>query len=409
MHYVIVGASAAGISAAKNLKEVDKEAEITLVSKDEYIISRCMLHQYISGERTIERLNFSNPGDLFEAYQIKWIKGVEVLSIDPKEKYLTLSNGEVLSYDKVLLATGAASFIPPVEGLREAKQGVIGLRDLEDAIYIKEQVKQVKNVIVLGAGLVGIDAVCGMLDYDVTITLVEMGDRILPLQLDEYTADVYKKRFEENDVILKLGVAAKKVILDDKGKPKAFLLSTGEELPCEMIIVATGVRANVGFLKDSGIECDRFGLIINAYGQTNIKDVYGAGDITGRTPIWPMAVKQGIIAANNMAGNQIHLEDFFYNKNTMNFLGIATLSLGHANKPDDTYEEEVAIRGKDYKKIIHKNGKIHGVVLQGDLSYAGVLTQLVHFKIDISTIRKPILEIDYGDFFNIKENQEYTY
>ena len=407
MRYIVVGASAAGISGAKTLRELDKDAEIILVSKDENVYSRCILHHYISGHRDIEALDFTDR-DFFEKYNIEWKKGLEVKSIDDREHVIVLSNGESLKYDKILLATGASAFIPPVENLREAKN-VVGLRNLEDAIKIKEEAEKVKNVVVLGAGLVGIDAIAGLAFKDLNVTLVEMGDRVLPIQLDKYASSKYEKRFEDAGVKLKLGVRAEKVLIDENKNPKALLINTGEEIPCELIIVATGVRSNVAFLKDSSIETDRFGLIINEKGETNARDVYGAGDITGRNPIWPTAVKEGIIAANNLVGNEIFMEDFFGSKNTMNFLGLTTMSLGVVNAPDDSYTEEIDISGENYKKIIHKDGKIYGAIIQGDLSYAGVLTQLIKEKIHVSKVKKPLFEIDYADFFNIKENLEYTY
>ncbi|EOT2958002.1 NAD(P)/FAD-dependent oxidoreductase [Clostridium perfringens] len=407
MIYIVVGASAAGISGAKTLRELDKDAEIILVSKDENVYSRCILHHYISGHRDIEALDFTDR-DFFEKYNIEWKKGLEVKSIDDREHVIVLSNGESLKYDKILLATGASAFIPPVENLREAKN-VVGLRNLEDAIKIKEEAEKVKNVVVLGAGLVGIDAIAGLAFKNLNVTLVEMGDRVLPIQLDKYASSKYEKRFEDAGVKLKLGVRAEKVLIDENKNPKALLINTGEEIPCELIIVATGVRSNVAFLKDSSIETDRFGLIINEKGETNAKDVYGAGDITGRNPIWPTAVKEGIIAANNMVGNEIFMEDFFGSKNTMNFLGLTTMSLGVVNAPDNSYTEEIDISGENYKKIIHKDGKIYGAIIQGDLSYAGVLTQLIKEKIHVSKVKKPLFEIDYADFFNIKENLEYTY
>ena len=402
-----MGASAAGISGAKTLRELDKDAEIILVSKDENVYSRCILHHYISGHRDIEALDFTDR-DFFEKYNIEWKKGLEVKSIDDREHIIGLSNGESLKYDKILLATGASAFIPPVENLREAKN-VVGLRNLEDAIKIKEEAEKVKNVVVLGAGLVGIDAIAGLVGKNLNVTLVEMGDRVLPIQLDKYASSKYEKRFEDAGVKLKLGVRAEKVLIDENKNPKALLINTGEEIPCELIIVATGVRSNVAFLKDSSIETDRFGLIINEKGETNARDVYGAGDITGRNPIWPTAVKEGIIAANNMVGNEIFMEDFFGSKNTMNFLGLTTMSLGVVNAQDDSYTEEIDISGENYKKIIHKDGKIYGAIIQGDLSYAGVLTQLIKEKIHVSKVKKPLFEIDYADFFNIKENLEYTY
>lgn len=407
MRYIVVGASAAGISGAKTLRELDKDAEIILVSKDENVYSRCILHHYISGHRDIEALDFTDR-DFFEKYNIEWKKGLEVKSIDDREHVIVLLNGESLKYDKILLATGASAFIPPVENLREAKN-VVGLRNLEDAIKIKEEAEKVKNVVVLGAGLVGIDAIAGLAFKNLNVTLVEMGDRVLPIQLDKYASSKYEKRFEDAGVKLKLGVRAEKVLIDENKNPKALLINTGEEIPCELIIVATGVRSNVAFLKDSSIETDRFGLIINEKGETNARDVYGAGDITGRNPIWPTAVKEGIIAANNMVGNEIFMEDFFGSKNTMNFLGLTTMSLGIVNVPDDSYTEEIDISGENYKKIIHKDGKIYGAIIQGDLSYAGVLTQLIKEKIHVSKVKKPLFEIDYADFFNIKENLEYTY
>lgn len=407
MAYVVVGASAAGINAAKTLREINKDIEIILVSKDEYVYSRCILHHFLDGRRDIEDLDFS-PGEFFKKYDIKWMKGVEVTGIDTKEKKLKLDNGEDLPYEKVVLATGASSFLPPIENLRTANN-VIGLRNLDDAIRIKEIAPKVKNIIILGAGLVGVDAMAGLLDYDAKVTMIEMGDRILPLQLDHYAANVYIERLKEEGVDFRFNVRAEKVIVDENNNPVAIKLNTGEEVPGELIIACTGVRSNVGFLEGSGIECDKFGLIFNPKGETNVKDVYGAGDISGRNPIWPTAVKEGLIAANNICNKDIYMEDFFGSKNTMNFCGVATMSLGTVIKPDDTYEEAVEIKGKDYKKIIHKNGTIYGAIVQGDLSYVGVLTQLIKDKINIDRVKKPIFQIDYSDFFNEKENLEFVY
>ena len=405
--YIVIGASCAGINGAKTLRELDKEAEIVLVSKDENVYSRCILHHYISNHRDVEALNFTGK-NFFEENNITWIKGVEVKALNDSNNSLELSSGETLSYDKLLVCSGASAFIPPVEGLREANN-VVGLRNLDDAILIKEQAKTVKNVVVLGAGLVGIDAVSGLLGQGLNISLVEMGNKILPLQLDKYASDVYEKKFSEEGVALKLGVKAEKLLLDENNNPKALLLNTGEEVPCELVIVATGVRSNVAFMENSNVECDRFGLIIDAKGKTNVENIYGAGDVTGRNPIWPTAVKEGIIAAHNMLGKEMIMTDFFGSKNTMNFVGIATMSLGMVEPADETYIVETQVEGDNYKKIIHKDGKIYGAIIQGDLSYAGVLTQLIKENIDVSKVTKSLFDIDYADFFNVKENFEFTY
>ena len=407
MRYVVIGASAAGISGAKTLRELDKNAEIVLISKDENVYSRCILHHYISSHRDVDALNFTGK-EFFEENNITWMKGLEVKALNDKEQTLQLSNGETLSYDKLLVCSGASAFIPPVPGLREGNN-VVGLRNLDDAILIKEQAKKVKNVVVLGAGLVGIDAVSGLLGQGLNISLVEMSNKILPLQLDKHASDVYEKKFIEEGVSLKLDVKAEKLLLDENNNPKALVLNTGEEVPCELVIVATGVRSNVAFMENSNVECDRFGLIIDAKGQTNIENIYGAGDVTGRNPIWPTAVKEGIIAAHNMLGKEMVMTDFFGSKNTMNFVGIATMSLGMVEPADETYIVETKVEDNNYKKIIHKDGKIYGAIIQGDLSYAGVLTQLIKENIDVSKVTKSLFDIDYADFFNIEKNFEFSY
>lgn len=407
MRYVVIGASAAGISGAKTLRELDKNAEIVLISKDENVYSRCILHHYISSHRDVDALNFTGK-EFFEENNITWMKGLEVKALNDKEQTLELSNGETLSYDKLLVCSGESAFIPPVPGLREGNN-VVGLRNLDDAILIKEQAKKVKNVVVLGAGLVGIDAVSGLLGQGLNISLVEMSNKILPLQLDKHASDVYEKKFIEEGVSLKLDVKAEKLLLDENNNPKALVLNTGEEVPCELVIVATGVRSNVAFMENSNVECDRFGLIIDAKGQTNIENIYGAGDVTGRNPIWPTAVKEGIIAAHNMLGKEMVMTDFFGSKNTMNFVGIATMSLGMVEPADETYIVETKVEDNNYKKIIHKDGKIYGAIIQGDLSYAGVLTQLIKENIDVSKVTKSLFDIDYADFFNIEKNFEFSY
>lgn len=407
MVYVVIGASAAGISGAKTLRKLDEDAKIILISKDEHVYSRCILHHYIEGIRDIKGLDFSEH-DYFERFNIKWIKGVEVTSLNSKEHILGLSNNETIKYDKVLIATGASSFIPPIENLRTANN-VVGLRNLEDAELIKTESEVVKNVAILGAGLVGMDAASGLLHKNLNITLIDMNDRILGLQLDKYSSKEYEKRFEAEGVKLKFSARADKLIVDENNNPKELLLSSGESVDCELVVVTAGVRSNVEFLEGSGVECDKFGLIFNEKGETNTKDVYGAGDVSGRNPIWSIATKEGIISASNMMGKELFMTDFFGSKNTMNFVKLPTLSLGLVESPDDTYKEEIQANENGYKKIIHKDGKIYGAIIQGDLSYAGVLTQLISEKIDISKVKKSLFDIDYSDFFNLTTNLQYTY
>ncbi len=406
MKYLILGASAAGINCAKTLRTLDKDGEITVISKDEQIYSRCMLHHVISNNRTVESLNFIKD-NLFEDNKITWLKGKIAKSINLEVKSVVLDDDNILSYDKLLIATGASSFIPPVKNLREAK-GVYSLRNIEDVQVIKEKIKDVKDLIVLGAGLVGIDAVVGLMRYDASITLVELADRILPMQLDKEAAKKYEDRFREEGVRIYTGVKAEEVILDEKDSVKALKLSNGEVICCQMVVVATGVRPNIDFIPQSTINIDK-GIIIDDTCLTNVSDIYAAGDVCAINPIWPLAVKQGITAAFNMAGKEKHLDDTFGLRNSLNFKEIQTVSLGLIEAPDDSYNVHIYKDKDDYKKIIEKDGIIYGAILQGDIAYCGTLTYLIKNKINIASVRKNIFEIDYSDFYDIKENGEYTF
>ncbi len=409
MHFVVLGASAAGINGAATIRKYNKKAQITLISTDTNIYSRCILHYYMDGKRSVEELSFI-PNDFMSLNNINWIGGVSATGVKPSEKQVMLSNGDTIEFDKLLIATGSSAHLPPIEGLREAKN-VFGLHDLNECQAILEQVERSKNVVVIGAGLVGVDAISGLLHKDISLSLVELKDRILPLQLDKASASTYEKAFETAGVKQYYSTSIKSVHVDKDGAVEFVKLSDGTDLPCELLIVAGGVRANTQFLEGSGVELDKFGLVIDSQGKTSCDDIYGAGDVTGRNPIWPMAVKEGIIAASNMCGILKQLTDFFSSKATMNFCGIPTLSVGIVNPENEseyTVDTEIDEDG-NYKKIVHSEGKIYGAILQGNLDYSGILTQLIKNSIDISRVKKPIFRIDYSDFFQENDRFEFYY
>ena len=370
MKYVIIGSSAAGINAIRELRKYDKEGEIILVSKDEHIYSRCILHQYLAGERTLERLNFAEP-DFDKVYNVKWMRGREAIGLRPADHILVLDGNEELGYDKLLVATGSHTFIPPIKGLSEA-DNYIGFRNIDDIEVLKEVPKYAKNIIVLGSGLIGIDCATGYLHMGVKVTLVDFAGWLLNRQLDERAAKTYIDAFKENGVDQYYGVGVNEVHV-------------------------------------SGLELSRFGLVYNEFGQTSDPDVYGAGDVSGQSPIWPVAVKEGMVAAANMAGHREKMTDFFASKSTMSFLGIHTMSLGIVTPPDDTYRVDTYDKNGVYKKVVSKDGVITGALLQGDLAYGGVLQQMIARKIDVRKVKKPLFEIDYSDFFHERANLEFAY
>lgn len=409
MRYVVIGASAAGINAIRELRKLDKESEIILISEDKEIYSRCILHHYLSGHRTIPELNFVEE-DFENLYNVQWMRGKKCIAVKPEEKVAVLENEEAVAYDKLLIATGSCTFIPPIKNLKEANN-VLGFRNINDIEVLREVVKTNKNILVIGAGLVGMDCVSGLLamNLGVQVSVVEMADWMLVKQLDPRAAKAYQDAFSQRGVNQYYGEGVSEAILDKDGKITSVILTDGTNIPCDYVIMTTGVRANIGFLEGAGLEVSRAGLVFDETGKTSNDDIYGAGDVSGLSPIWPVAVKEGIIAASNMAGVPRKMTDFFASKATMNFLGIPTMSLGNVNPEDDTYSVEILETKDSYKKIVHKNGKIEGAILQGDLAYGGILQQLIAREIDVTKVKKPIFDIDYSDFFHTKENFEYYF
>lgn len=407
MNYVVLGASAAGINAIKVLRELDEKANITLISKDEHIYSRCMLHHIISEHRTLDSLNFVET-KFDEKYNISWKKSCTVNNIDIENKEVSiLETGEKVKYDKLLIATEASSAMPPIKNLKKAKH-VYGLRNIEDAYEIKEKAKDCKKIAILGAGLVGIDALIGLLEYkNLDISVIYREPFILNRQLDEYSASVYENKFKELGVKFFKGASVNEICMDNNENIIGVVLDDEKYIECDMAIVATGVIPNAEFINKEFINYDR-GIIIDDNCKTTVKDIFAAGDVVGKNAIWPLAVKQGIIAAYNMAGREEKIDDSFVYRNTMNFLGIPTVSLGIVDMEEDCI---VNVRKDEtgYKKFIIKDNVIKGVIVQGDISYVGALTHLIKNNIEIPDLEKRIFEIGYADFFSVKGNGEFCY
>lgn len=405
MKYVILGAGAAGITAARTLRKGRKEDSIRIISTDDRVHSRCMLHKYLSHESDEKELNFV-PEDFFCENNIEWMPGCTAVELDTSSQKLVLDNGQQISYDKLLIATGAESFIPPVGKLREASN-VFGLRHLRDARAIDKKAEVSSEIAIIGSGLVGLDAACGLMEQGKQVTVIEMADQILPIQLDEKGAKEYQKRFENAGCRFFLGRKAQDTLCNEKGEVTRLLLDNGEEIPCDMVIVAAGVRPGTAGMDGEGIRIDR-GIQVNEYLQTDVPDIYAAGDVTGLSGIWPNAMKQGETAALNMMGSAVAYTDTFAIKNTINFFGLASLCVG-VIKPE---ENDVVIAREDarnYKRIILRNGKVAGVLLQGDIAHAGIWQYLIKNQIPVASIEKDIFELNFSDFYGIQENGEFVW
>ncbi|GHV95624.1 nitrate reductase subunit beta [Spirochaetia bacterium] len=412
MKHLIIGAGAAAISAIRTILKEKPGDSIVIVSQDEEVYSRCMLHKFISGERDAGGINFIND-DILNSPQIQWIKGKTITRLDTAAKTAYAGEEAVASGDTVLIATGANSVTPPIGELRTAKNA-FGLRHLSDARAIVECAKGAKKIAVIGAGLVGLDAVYGILESSPgkEITVIEMAPAALAINLDAHAAEAYQRLFEKNGVKFHLASKVVNTQGDGKGNITAvdFEDAGGKKsVPCDMVIMAVGVRPAIAFLDGCGFELtERKGLKMSDYLETSIPGIYAAGDAAGLSGIWPNAQKQGEMAAYNMTGTKWAYDDKFAIKNTVNFFGLLSLSVGAINPQEG---DEVLVREdrNNYRKLILRQGVPVGVILQGEIGGSGFWLHLIKNRIPIDKLGKSPWKVSYADFYGTEDTGEYKY
>jgi NAD(P)H-nitrite reductase large subunit len=410
--HIIIGAGAAGIAALRAILQEAPGDTVTVVSEDREVYSRCMLHKFIAGERDAAGLNFIND-DVLSSPRVEWIRGTAVSRLDGAAKKVYAGDKEVAAGDTALIATGANSVTPPIGDLRSA-ENVFGLRHLADARAIAEAAGTAGRIAVIGAGLVGLDAVSGLLEQGErlglsrSITVIEMAPTALAINLDARAAAAYQRLFEERGVVFHLG--RKVVNTAAAGNRIAALeMDNGESVPCDMVILAVGVRPAAAWLEGSGVELtERKAVKVDDYLATSVPGVYAAGDAAGLSGVWPNAVKQGEIAGRNMCGVGWKYDDRFALKNTVNFFGLLSLSLGAINAGEG---EEVLVKEdrRNYRKLILRDGVPRGIILQGEIGGSGFWQHLIKNEIPIGNLGKPVWNLSYGDFFGTWDNGEYRW
>lgn len=400
MRYVIAGAGAAGISAARTVRQLDREGEIVLVSKDDKVHSRCMLHKFLGGGRSAEEIDFTEP-DFFQNNRIDWIKGKSMTRLDCGASRIELEDGTQVPYDKLLISSGAYYLLPPVPGLKGAGN-VFGFRDLSDAQAIDSVIERsgqrIPKVVIIGSGLVGMDAAYALIERGISPVIVEMADRILPLQLDSAAAAEYQKLFEEHGCSFCLSAKVSGTCLDHKGNVTALVLESGEALECDFVVAAAGVRPEIRFLENCGVETGR-AIVVDQYLETTVPGVYAAGDVCGLSGIWPNAMKQGITAAKNMCGILTPYEDTYAMKNTMNFFGLPSLCIGDINRVGPDTQVIIQEDRNNYRKALVENGILKSILMVGTISGSGIYQYLIKNRIKLPAVGVEIFSLSFADFY----------
>ncbi|MFX1320836.1 MAG: NAD(P)/FAD-dependent oxidoreductase [Promethearchaeota archaeon] len=397
MKFVIIGTGGAGVSGVEAIREYDHDAEIIMISKEDVPpYSACLLCHYILEEEERDTV-FWKGKDFFNRMNVNPILGKEIKSIQPENKKI-LFDSKSVEYDKLLIAAGGHVDVPSIKGLD--KEGVFTFKTLNeiDNIYNWIKTKKINNAVVLGAGFIGLDAAEGLKKKEIDVTIVEALDKVLPRMLDKEMGNIAKEILEKNNITVLLENNVTEIL--GKKQVKSVKLTDGTVLDADLVIVATGVKPNLEFLKDCGININS-GIIVNEFLETNVRDIYAAGDIVESTNLltgnresillWSNALTQGTIAGYNMVGRKTRYEGSTI-QTLIKIFGTPIIS-------DGKYEGEEMKFFEDgvYKKMYLKDSSINGYILINTMQNAGVYHSLMISKRKISKFKKFLLT----DKFNI--------
>jgi len=389
MKYLIIGNGVAGTAAAANIRKLDRDGEITVLTDEATpFYSRIRLIEYLAGEANEKDIVIYKE-EWYEKNNIRLLLNIFVAGIDKDKKEVITSKGEKFGYDKLLIATGSYSFVPPVPGA--GKKGVFTLRTIKDADEIIGYAKGVKKVLLIGGGVLGLEAGNALRKRGLEITVAEFFPRLLPRQMDPEGAGILRTQLERMGFTFYLGARSKEITGDERAT--GLVLEDGTRIACDLIIVSAGVRPCAGLGKRLGLAVDR-GLPVNDRMETGIKDVYAAGDLIEHRGmlygIWPAAQKQGETAGTNMAGGNA-----VYEGTTMsNVLKVVGIDLAAAGDIDAEGKYESIIREDRekfiYKKMVIKDDVLSGCILYGDISGYRKILRAIDDKKDVSGIKKAI-------------------
>lgn len=405
MTYVIIGASAAGAQAAEDLRKLDPDADIRILTEEAGPpYSRCLISRYADGRLQERDLYFKT--DHFAAdRRIHYSSGVRVTSIRPGSKTVVCDNGETVAYDKLLLATGSRPWLPAIPGCD--LEGVSTFHSLKDAKTIFTQTATARTAVIIGAGFAGLEAAYALARKGLKVAVVERCGQILPNQLDAQGAAIIHRDLERMGVqiILNQSVAA----INGTDRATGVILAEKPQVQADFVIVATGTEPNKDLASHAGLETAR-GIRVSNRLQTSAPHVFAAGDAieiddvsTGKrmpSSTWFNAVLQGKYAAYNMAGRTRPYTGAVGIQNAVQFHQIPAISLGQVLVDSDSREnvEVVSLSEGEaiYKKLVLKDGRIVGMVFVGDIQKSGFYGALIRDQVDVSRFRHKLLDKDFS-------------
>ncbi len=399
--YVIVGNGVAGVTAAQSIVRGDSAAEVHIFGAEPHpYYQRPRLWEFIAGQIEQDALYF-RPREWYAARGIQVHLGAQVTALDTAEHRLTLrpSSGQALAdgsnmhYDRLLLATGARSFVPPFDGAD--KKGVFTLRSLDDALAIKRQAQGASTAAVIGGGLLGLETARALLSLGLEVSVIEFMPRLMPRQLDEEGAQVLQSRLEAMGLRIVTDAATEAILGHERAA--GVRLKDRRVVNGKVVLISTGIRSRVELAREAGLEVNR-GLVVDERLRTSAAGVYAAGDVAEFKGvvhgIIPAAIEQAQVAAANMVAADSATYSGTVPATTLKIVGIDLTCLGEATATGDEF---VILREADpasgvYRRLTLRDGKIIGAILLGDTRDVRALKKLIATGRDVSAHSHRLLD-----------------
>lgn len=395
MRVLVIGSGLSGTIFAKTLHELAPETEIEIFGDERHLYyPRPNLIEYLAGNLPRERL-FPFSEKWFGERNIQFNRSTKVIEIDPAARRITLKQGARTGYDALLLATGAHSWVPPIEGL--PKTGVFTLRSLQDADGLLQRLDQTGRALIIGGGLLGLEIARALKNRGGEVEIVEFFPRLLPRQLDQEGADVLRVQIEGMGMRVRLGVVTEEIL--GGSEASGARLKDGARLEAGLVVIAAGVRANTTLARDTGLQIDK-GVLVDDHMRTSRPEIYAAGDNTehrGRLyGIIPASFEQAKTAAHNVVGRTRDYQGTV-SSNSLKVAGLAVTSVGQVNPEPGTCEELRRSQPEEgiYKKIVISEGRLTGAIWMGTKRGVNEISRLVTENANVTKWKNQLLDDDF--------------
>jgi nitrite reductase (NADH) large subunit len=386
--YLIIGNGVAGNAAAENIRKYDPAGKIMIFSRESrpfYYVPA--LPEYLAGAKSVDQV-IIHPQKWYDQNRIDLHLNTTVTKIDPVQKVVETHQGERFPFDRLLLTTGGKSFIPPMQGTDSP--GVFTLKTLADADRIKEWAAKVKTAVLIGGGLLGLEAGNGLRRSGLKITVVEFFPRLLPRQMDVPGAAILQSQMEDMGFTFYLGAKTKEIASVPGGLE--VRLESGDKIPGEMVLISAGLRPDLTLAQALNLDLDK-GVKVDDAMRTSRENIYAAGDLVehrGRLyGIWPAAMEQGTVAGAAMAGQAATYEGTLPS-NVLKVVGIDLVAAGDIDadgKLESIVHQDEA--QKTYRKLVIQDNHLAGAILLGDIRGSAEIQDAIKQKRDISKIKGP--------------------